>query len=235
MVDINRKLTIMFLAPFDNFLEEFLHKLTLKFNSMYNDDCSRMYYAHFLSMIKKHISCRFVYSHMVWCQRKGIFESDCDLCVQVIRSDILDTSERMCFTRYYYHGWSDHFEETFACTKYFSYDLNRKHEHCRYFEHVYSANQLINMFGVIACRILLNLAKKKFFIGRLHNDHFYSYFAKWTKKLFDFTCNNICSTTYVNFAILNLRPVIDYDPPYFKIVNRYHTEYLEKKNCKKCS
>ena len=95
-------------------------------------------------------------------REKKIFESSCRLCTQVVRSDILDTNESLYFTRYYYHSCSDHFEEIFASTKYFSYEKNKKYDECRYFENVYTSNQLINMFGIIARRILLNLAKKKF-------------------------------------------------------------------------
>ena len=84
------------------------------------------------------------------------------------------------------------------------------------------------MFGVIACRILLNLAKKNFFIGCMNNGHFYTYFAKWTKKLFDFTCNNI-STMYANHGISNLRHVSDYDSLYFKVFNQKYVDYLEQK------
>ena len=165
MRDNKKHLEKIFLAAFDNFLDEFLHKLTLKFQSMYNDECNRLYFANFVSLIKRHINRRFIYGHFFWCQRKGIFESSCDQCIQVIRSDILDSNERLCFTRYYYHGWSDHFEEIYASTKYFSFEKNKKYHKCRYFEDVYTANQLINMFGVIACRILLNIAKKSFSLG----------------------------------------------------------------------
>ena len=62
----------------------------------------------------------------------------------------------------------------------------------------------------------------------MNNHHFYTYFAKWTKKLFDFSCNNV-SEMYANDVISNLRPAIDYDPLYFKVVNQKYVDHLEQK------
>ena len=88
-------------------------------------------------------------------------------------------------------------------------------------------HQLINFFGTIACRIFLNLAKRNFFVGKMNNQDIYRYYAKFTKKLFVSICNNVRSN-YANEAIYNLKPFIDYDPAYLKIVNLKFTEYLEK-------
>ena len=62
----------------------------------------------------------------------------------------------------------------------------------------------------------------------MNNSHFYTCFAKWTKKLFDFTCNSV-SEMYANHAISNLRLVVDYDSLYFKVVNQRYVDYLEQK------
>ena len=50
----------------------------------------------------------------------------------------------------------------------------------------------------------------------------------WTKKIFDFTCNNISLLEYAKYAILNFKPAVDYDPCYFKIVNQKYIDYLIK-------
>ena len=135
-----RHLKNIFLAPFDNFLDEFVLRLTQKFENMYHDECNRLHFVYFLSVIKIHINCRLIYGHLFWCRRKGIFEYSCRLCTQVVKCDILDTTENFGFCRYYYHGWSDHFEEVFASTKYFSVGLNKEYNDCRYFENVSTAN-----------------------------------------------------------------------------------------------
>ena len=57
---------------------------------------------------------------------------------------------------------------------------------------------------------------------------------EWTKKLFDFTCNNI-NFESVKYAILNFKPLVDYDLCYFKIVNKKYIDHLNyliyKKKC----
>ena len=78
------------------------------------------------------------------------------------------------------------------------------------------------MFGTIACRIFLNLGKRNFFVGRMNNEGIYRYYAKFTKKLFSFVCSNI-RPGYANKAIYELRPAIDYDSTYMKIVNLKYT------------
>ena len=83
------------------------------------------------------------------------------------------------------------------------------------------------MFGIIAPRIFLNIAKKKFIIGRMENHDFYRFYAKWTKKLFDFCCNNV-SEKYADDAIYHLKPFEHYNASHFKICNLDYVHYLEK-------
>ena len=83
------------------------------------------------------------------------------------------------------------------------------------------------MFGIIAARLFLNIAKQVFFIGRMNNAELYNYYSKWTKKLFDWSCNNV-SQQYANQAISSLRPVRDYDCSHFKVCNIGYIDYLGK-------
>ena len=91
-------------------------------------------------------------------------------------------------------------------------NVNKK---CNYFENVYTPTQLINLFGVVACRLYLNLGKKYFFVGKLKDNSFqYAYCSKQTKKLFDFVCQNI-NYRYADYAVHNYKPFVDYDSYYF--------------------
>ena len=85
------------------------------------------------------------------------------------------------------------------------------------------------MFGIIAARIFLNIAEKRFFIGRMESHHFYRFYANWTKKLFDYCCNNV-SEKYADEAISYLKPFEHYGASHFKICNLNYVYYLEKLN-----
>ena len=50
--------------------------------------CDRLYLAYFVHQIKKHISCRFIYAHVPWCQRKNIFKSSCNVWWQVFNGKV---------------------------------------------------------------------------------------------------------------------------------------------------
>ena len=123
--------------------------------------------------------------------------------------------------------WDAHAEKLFCSDSYIAENCNINRQRCIYFENVYTSHQLINFFGTIACRIFLNLATRNFFVGKMNNQDIYRYYAKFTKKLFVSIGNNVRSN-YANEAIYNLKPFIDYDPAYLKIVNLKFTEYLEK-------
>ena len=87
------------------------------------------------------------------------------------------------------------------------------------------------MFGIIASRLFLNIAKQYFFIGRMYNQEMYRYYITYTRKLFDWSCNNV-SKQYANHAISSLKPIQDYDCVRFKVCNVNYVEYLQ--NSKKC-
>ena len=87
--------------------------------------------------------------------------SEYKFCCQVIRNYILDKTETFCFLRYR-DQYLDHFEEVFASQKYFSVQLNKEHYRCSYLENVSTSNQFVCIFGVVAARIFLNVAKNNF-------------------------------------------------------------------------
>ena len=180
--------------------------------------------ANFIHQIKKHLSLRFVYGHLFWCQRKGAINSQYKICTPVFKWDS-DIKDNLVFTKNYIDFWKDHKEYIFTEKTYFQ---ENKKNTCEYFENVYIPIQFINMFGVISCGIFLNLGKRYFFVGRMNDDEIYRYYAKWTKELFKFTCESI-NVNHLSKAILCLRPVHDYDSSYFKIVNLKHIDYIESK------
>ena len=218
-------LSQIFKGSFDSFLKECFNKLRIQFEMQYGDKCNRLYFYWFLSLLYENISCRFIYGHLFLCKRNGAISSECKFCCQVIRNYILDETETFFFLRYR-GDYLDHFEEVCASQKYFSVQLNKEHYRCSYLENVSTSNQLVCIFGVVAARIFLNVAKKKFFIGHMENYNFYRYYARWTKKLFEFCCDNI-KLEYAHEAICYLKPFEHYQATNFKVCNLNYVYYLE--------
>ena len=164
-----------------------------------------------------------------WCQRKNILESKCRICTQVFKWEG-DSDDIFLYSSKYMDFWDTHAEKLFCSDTYLSENCKLTNVRCTYFEEFYTSHQLVNMFGTIACRIFIYLGKRNFFVGRMNNEGIYRYYGKFTRKLFSFVCSNI-RPGYANKAIYELRPAIDYDSTYMKIVNLKYTEYLESKKC----
>ena len=184
-------------------------------------------------MIKGHLTSRFIVGHLYWCQRSTNLENYCKFCSLVRRCFILDKSEedtRYLSSLYHYQKYDEHHERVFRNNDYFSKELNLIHRNCESFEHVYSYNQLINLFGIISVRVFLNIGKNYFFVGRFKQGYMYNYFLSWTRRLFYRISQNI-SKQYCSNAILHLKPIRDYNPMYLKISNVPYIDYLEKEKC----
>ena len=103
-----------------------------------------------------------LYGHFFWCQRRNILDSQCRICTSVFKWDNDD------YAVYQYSNnlmdfWDTHLEKLFCENTYlYESEIDNRKE-CVYFENFYTAPQLINMFGVISCRIFLNLGKRCFF------------------------------------------------------------------------
>ena len=214
---INQSIKDTFFTSFDDFLEDFLHKFTLKFYYIHHYKADRLYLANFKFQLKQYLNARFVYGHFFWCQRRNILDSQCRICTLVFKWDNDDYAVYQ-YSNNFMDFWDTHLEKVF-CENTYLYEseiVNRKE--CVYFENFYTPTQLTNMFGVISCRIFLNLGKRCFFVGRMSNPEIYRYYAKHTKKLFYFVCNNV-KTTFANRALFEFKPFLDYDPIYLKLVN----------------
>ena len=93
---------------------------------------------------------------------------------------------------------------------------------------MYTSAELVNFFGVIACRLFLNVGKRVLFVGKLcNNKDIYRFYAKFIDQLFKFVSEKV-RFDYANVAIYSLQPYVDYDCKYFKVVNLHYTDYLEK-------
>ena len=107
-----------------SFLKDCFYKLKVQFEMQYSDKFNRLYFYWFLSLLKEHISCRFMYGHLFWCKRYGAIGSECKLCCQVVRNYILDETQTFSFLRFKVGGYFDHFEEVFASQRFFSVEIN---------------------------------------------------------------------------------------------------------------
>ena len=204
---VNENFQKMFHLSHDDFLEELLHNFTLFFCRIYHYKCDRLYFSHFKYQIKVHLSRRFIFGHAFWCQRKGILNCQCDKCVKTFQWHS-ESKGYLWYSRDY-NDYFRHNEAVFSVDSYtFLSDMLNVNKKYNYFENVYTPTQLINLFGVVACRIYLNLGKKHFFVGKLKNNSYqYAHYSKQTKKLFDFVCNNI-NYRYADYAVYNYKPFI---------------------------
>ena len=142
---------------------------------------------YFLSIIKEHLTSRFIFGHIYWCRRSTNLTNYCKFCCQIRRCFILDKSEndtKYCYWLYYNTNYNQHHERIFQDNDFFSKDLNKIYKKCEHFEYVYSHNQLINFFGIVSVRIFLNIKKNYFFVGRMKQGYMYNFFIFWSQKLF---------------------------------------------------
>ena len=163
---------------------------------------------------------------MFWCQRRSIFDSECKFCCKVFKWSG-DTNNQLIFSKCYTDFWDTHSEQVFVQDTYLTENLQIKKRYV-YFENVYTTAQLVNFFGVIACRLFLNVGKRVLFVGKISsNKDIYRFRAKFTDKLFKFICEKV-RYDYASIAIYSLQPYVDYDCKHFKVVNLHYTGYLEK-------
>ena len=152
---------------YDDFLSDLIHKFTLTYYHKNYYKCDRLYLANFIYQIKKNLSCRFIYGHLFWCQRKSVLKSSCKLCTQVFEWEG-DSKDYLWYTRDY-NDFYRHKEKVFCSNSYLQESNRNKNEKCEYFENAYNLVQLINIFGVISCRVFLNLGKRYFFVGQMND------------------------------------------------------------------
>ena len=230
----NWNLRDVFIFKIENdFTKEFCNGFERYFKQHYTDLENIFYMKYFLSIIKEHLTSRFIFGHVCWCKRSTNLKNGCNFCRQVRRCFILDKSEegpRSSHALYHYQRYDEHHERIFRDNAFFSKEMNFFHRKCDSFEHVYSNNQLIKLFAIISVRIFLNIGKNYFFVGRMKQGYMYNYFLYWIRKLYYSITRNI-SKQYCTNTILHLRPIRDYDPTYLKISNVCYIDYLEKEKC----
>ena len=213
----------------EDFLSDFIHRFTLKYYFFYPYKCDRLYLVYFFFILKEKLTIRMIYGLLFWCQRKNFVDSECKFCCQVFRWNG-DTNNQLIFSKCYTDFWDTHSEQVFVQDTYLSENLGLK-KRCGYFENVCTVAQLVNFFGIIACRLFLNVGKRVLFVGKIcKNEDIYRFYAKFTDKLFKFICEKV-RYDYANVAIYSLKPYVDYDCKYFKVVNLHYIDYLKKKKC----
>ena len=116
---INHLLKDIFTCTFEGFLNEFLHKFTMKFYFAYHYKCDRLYLANFIYLLKTHLNPRFVYGHLFWCQRKNILESKCGICTQVFKWEG-DSDDIFLYSNKYMGFWDTRAEKLFCSDTYLS-------------------------------------------------------------------------------------------------------------------
>ena len=127
-----------------------------------------------------------------------------------------------------YSRWDEKIVKIFKDEVYFSDNFNFKYKGCFPIEIVYSHNQLINFFAVVAVRIYFNIGKKYFFVRQFRQKHLYNYFLQQSRKLFSAVIKNV-RKRYVSEAVSYLTLVRDYDPAYLKITNTFYMHYIGNK------
>ena len=158
----------------------------------------------------------------------------CKFCQPVKRCMIFDKSEADMRYKYEltsYGRWNEEFIQIFQNKDYFTNSLNLKYKSCPRREIIYSYNQLINYFAVIATRVYFNLGKHFLFFSRYKQKFLYDNYLEQSKYLFSSIVKNV-RKAYARSAVRYLRPVTDYDPTYFIISNALYVLYLKEKENK---
>ena len=165
---------------------------------------------------------------MFWCHRRNVLNSECKICCQVFRCNE-DPQKKILYSNNYLDFWDTHAEKLYVEETYLNQNLQCVNR-CQYSENLYTREQLVNFFGVIAVRICLNMGKI-YLSGKFQrNTQFYRNYAKHANELFDIVSNNV-RNDYAGVMIYSLKPYIDYDPKSLKIINAHYIEYLERKKC----
>ena len=168
----------------DTFMQDCLNKIEDKYNLIYKSKCDRLYFAYVKQLVSYHLTLRFVYCHLFYYHRKNIFEASCKLCIQVVRWEV-DKKVGFKYERYFVSGWSDNKNDIFCSPKFFSYDLNKKFDGCSYCEALNNPNELVEMFGTISVRIMLNIIKRYLICDEeLVKLVFYAYLAEISNQIF---------------------------------------------------
>ena len=213
----------------NTFMQDCLNKIEDKYYLIYKSKCDKRYFAYVKQLLSYHLRlvyCLFVYCHLFYCRRKNIFEASCQLCIQVVRWEV-DKKAGFKYERYFVSGWSDHKNDIFCTPKFFSYDLNKKCGGCSYFEALNNPNELVEMFGTISVRIMLNIIKRYLICNEEHAKLvFDAYLSEISHQIFNFVCQNInMSFAWSTFDIY--RPYFYYNASSLKIVNLKYLQYLK--------
>ena len=212
----------------DDYMTYLCGKFRLQFYHYYCLKVDRLYLAYFLSILKEKLTNRLICGHTFWCHRKNVLDSECKICCQVFRCNE-DPHKNFLYSNNYLDFWDTHAEKVYVEATYLEQNLQCVNR-CKYFEHLYTREQLVNFFGVIAVRMFLNIGKIYLSDKFIKNKQFYGNYAKHANELFDIVSKNV-RNDYAGVMIYNLKPYIDYDPKTLKITNIHYTEYLEKKIC----
>ena len=167
-----KHLSDIFVVPIErDFGREFCAAFANYFRQHYRDPENILYMKNFLTIVREHLTSRFLFGQLYWCQRNTNLKNQCKFCCLVRKCYILDKSEketRYHYVLYHYQKYNEHHERIFEENDFFLKDLNRVFKKCQPFEYVYSYNQLVNLFGIVAVRVFSNIGKNYFFVGRFN-------------------------------------------------------------------
>ena len=202
----------------NTFMQDCLNKIEDKYHLIYKSKCDRLYFAYVKQLLSYHLRLRLAYCHLFYWCRKNIFEASCKLWIQVVRWEV-DKKAGFKYERYFVSGWSNHKNDIFCSPKFFFYDPNKKFDGCSYFEALKNPDELVEMFGTISVRIMLNIIKRYLICNEEHAKLvFYAYLAEISNQILNFVCQNInMSFAWSTFDIY--RPYFDYNASSLKIVN----------------
>ena len=120
----NEHLSNVFVIPVENcFTKEFCVAFEKYFRQHYNDVENILYMKYFLSIVKEHITARFIFGNLYWCRRSTNLRKHCKFCCQVRRCWVLDRSEsdtRYINQLYHYQRYDEYHERLFRNNDFFS-------------------------------------------------------------------------------------------------------------------
>ena len=182
------------------------------------------------SMLKQLLTPKLIFAHLFWCQRRSSFLNECGLCCKVKRFHD-EIPVIYLHSKHYTDFWDTQTEKVFSERLYIAPEIIGKYRDCVYFENGYTKHQLINLFGIIAIRLVFNIGKRYIFMTKSkEKERFYKFFVGESRSIFIVVCDNI-SIDFVKKVLKDLKPNINHDPTYLKITNSHYIKYLEEKKC----
>ena len=161
-----------------------------------------------------------IYGHLFHCWRKELFQSQCVICVKIIRWEA-DKKVNFNFMRVRDDLKIYKFTEDIFCSPRRFSCLQTRPKECAYFDTINNPREVREKFAVIAVRILINSFQKKFFINEDNVKlTFYYYISELSSKLFDKVLDRV-DRYKADFLFENYIPDLDYNFDSIKVINSH--------------